>query len=347
MASPSADPTLRRHAEYYLGLSEQGERHLRGPGHGEWLDRLEHEHDNLRAALRWADEHVEVDLLLRLCGALAGFWKGHAHFTEGRRWLERALSLSLGQRTALRAELLEGAGWMSRARGDYESADRLYREALGIRRELGNMDDVATALRLLGNIRYELEDRAEGEMLWRESLDARPPDGDRRAAAETLNNLGVAARDRHDLEAAADYYYRALAIFTEVGDDEGVARIDMNLGDLSYDREDWDNGIAHSQAALARFHAMGNTWDLVDCLDFLGANLAGLGRADEATRIFGASQALREAIGAARSTRDEGIHDGFIARARAQLAADDYDNAWFEGRTMTLDETIEYALAIA
>ena len=343
-ASPEAEATFRRHAEYYLRLAEAGEQHMRGPGHGEWLERLEHEHDNLRAALRWTDERIDVDIELRLCAALAGFWKGHAHFTEGRRWLERALSLSLGQRTALRAELLEGAGWMSRARGDYEGADRLYTEALGIRRELGNLDDVATALRLLGNIRYELEDREAGEGLWLESLDVRPADGDRRAAAETLNNLGVAARDRHDLDAAADYYYRALAIFNEVGDDEGIARIDMNLGDLSYDREDFVNGIEHSQAALSRFHAMGNTWDLVDCLDFLGANLIGTGRGAEAAQIFGAAQALRDAIGAARSSRDAAIHAAFIARVRTQLSDDEFAAAHARGSSMTLDETIADAL---
>ena len=345
-ASGNAEATLRRHAEYYLRLAEAGDEHMRGPGHAEWLGRLEHEHDNLRAALRWTDDRIEVELELRLCAAMAGFWKGHAHFTEGRRWLDRALSLSLGQRTALRAELLEGAGWMSRARGDYEGADRLYLEALHIRRELGNLDDVATALRLLGNIRYELEDRPGGEALWRESLEVRPADGDRRASAETLNNLGVAARDRQDLQGADTCYHQALDIFSEVGDEEGIARIDMNLGDLSYDRGDFDKGIRHSQAALARFHAMGNTWDLVDCLDFLGANLTGKGRVAEAVRVFGASQALREAIGAARSTRDAEVYDAFISHAKAGLSQPDYDSEWFEGRTMTLDETIAYALAV-
>jgi non-specific serine/threonine protein kinase len=345
-AGDEADRTLRRHAEFYLELAEAAEAQMRGPAQGEWLERLEHEHDNLRAALRWADQHVEVDLELRLGAALRGFWRGHAHFTEGRRWLERALSLSLGQRTALRAELLEGAGWMSRARGDYEGADRLYREALHIRRELGNLDDIATTLRLLGNIRYELEDREEGEALWLESLNTRPADGDRRSAAETLNNLGVAARDRSDLEAASDYYLRALAIFTEVGDEEGIARIEMNLGDLAYDRQDYKNGVRYSQEALGRFHAMGNTWDLVDCLDFLGANLTGEDRAEEAARIFGASQALREAIGAARSTRDAAVYGTFITHVRQQLPAEDYDALFFEGRAMTLEQTMTYALAL-
>jgi predicted ATPase len=346
-ASGEGETIRRRHAEYFLALAEQADAQMRGPAQGEWLERLEHEHDNLRAALRWADERVEVDLELRLGAALRGFWRGHAHFTEGRRWLERALSLSLGQRTALRAELLEGAGWMSRARGDYEGADRLYREALHIRRELGDADDIATALRLLGNIRYELEDRAEGEALWQESLDTRPPDGDRRAAAETLNNLGVAARDRHDLEAAQQRYLEALAIFTEVGDEEGIARIEMNLGDLAYDRADYRNGIRYSQEALARFHAHGNTWDLVDCLDFLGANLSGDQRPQEAVRVFGASQALRDAIGAARSTRDAAVYKGFIERVRTQLPPEEFDALYFDGKAMTLEQIMAYALTVA
>jgi predicted ATPase len=346
-ASGEGEAIRRRHAEYYLALAEQADAQMRGPAQGEWLERLEHEHDNLRAALRWADERVEVDLELRLGAALRGFWRGHAHFTEGRRWLERALSLSLGQRTALRAELLEGAGWMSRARGDYEGADRLYREALHIRRELGDADDIATALRLLGNIRYELEDRAEGEALWQESLSTRPPGGDRRAAAETLNNLGVAARDRHDLEAAQQRYLEALAIFTEVGDEEGIARIEMNLGDLAYDRQDYKDGIRYSQEALARFHAHGNTWDLVDCLDFLGANLSGEQRPQEAVRVFGAAQALRDAIGAARSTRDTAVYDGFITRVRTQLAPEEFDALYFDGKAMTLEQVMTYALAVA
>lgn len=346
-ASGEAEMILRRHAEYYLGLAEAADEQMRGPAQSEWLQRLEHEHDNLRAALRWADERVEVELELRLGAVLRSFWRGHAHFTEGRRWLERALTLSLGQRTQLRAELLEGAAWMSRARGDYDGADRLYREALYIRRELGDLDDIATTLRLLGNIRYDLEDREGGEALWRESLETRPADGDRRARAETLNNLGVAARDRQDLDGAQDSYLQALEIFQAVGDEEGVARIEMNLGDLAYDREDFKNGIRYSQEALARFHAHGNTWDLVDCLDFLAANLGGEERPQEAALVFGASQSLRDAIGAVRSTRDATVYDGFVTRVRAQLPPEEFDQLYYEGRAMTLEQIMSYALGLA
>jgi predicted ATPase len=341
----SGDPegALRRHAEHYLALAEAGDAHLRGPGQSEWLDRLEHEHDNLRAALRWTDERIEVDLELRLCDALSGFWRGHAHFTEGRRWLDRALSLSIGQRTALRAGLLEGAGYLARARGDYDGAELVLHEALEIRRELGNLDDVATVLRLLGNIAYE-RDLPRGEELWLESLAVRPADGDQRAAAETLNNLGVAARDRHDVEAADDYYRRALDIFVAAGDEEGIARIQMNLANLDYDRDAFDDGIRHAREALGRFHAMANTWDLADCLDFLGANLSGGGRATEAARVLGAAETIREAIGAVRGTRDQEEYDKYAAKARDQLTPAVYDEMFAAGAQRTVDEIVEEIL---
>ena len=342
--SGAAEATFRRHAEHYLELAEAGAANLRGPGQSEWLERLEHEHDNLRAALRWTDERIEVELGLRLCDALSGFWRGHAHFTEGRRWLDRALSLSVGQRTGLRAGLLEGAGYLARARGDYDGAEVLLREALEIRRELGNLDDVATVLRLLGNIAYE-RDLDGGEELWLESLAVRPADGDQRAAAETLNNLGVAARDRHDVPAADDYYRRALEIFVGAGDEEGIARIQMNLANLDYDRGTFDDGVRHAREALGRFHAMANTWDLADCLDFLGANLSGAGRATEAARVLGASQTIREAIGAVRGTRDQEEYDKYSATAREQLTAAVYGEAFAAGASMTVDEIVDEVLA--
>src|SRR5205814_799745 len=78
----------RAHACYYLALAEQSEAALRGPSQGEWLERLESEHDNLRAALRWAQAQDEVALGLGLAAALYRFWERRGHWTEGRRWFE-------------------------------------------------------------------------------------------------------------------------------------------------------------------------------------------------------------------------------------------------------------------
>src|SRR5829696_699880 len=98
----------RRHATFFLALAEEAEPRLRGPEDVEWLERLETEHDNMRAALSWALERGEVELRLRLAGALGWFWEAHGHYSEGRRWLEEALAKDDRASVAARVKALEG-----------------------------------------------------------------------------------------------------------------------------------------------------------------------------------------------------------------------------------------------
>jgi tetratricopeptide (TPR) repeat protein len=252
----------------------------------------------------------------------------------------------VGQSTAQRADLLQGAAGLSRAGGDYEAALRHFSDALAIRRELGDADAIATALRLVGNSHYELGDPATGERIWLESLEARPADGDQRAAADTLNNLGVAARDRNDFDAAVDYYERSLATFRTLGDEEGPARAVMNVGLLWLDRGDAELGASKSREAVRRFHALGNTWDLVDALDYLGACAGALGDGKFAARILGGSEAVREATGAVRSPQDTAAYDRYVARAREHADPDAFDAEWAEGRTMTVSEIVAFSLEV-
>ena len=91
--SAEAEEIKRVHAEYFLTLAEEAYPELRGPDQLEWLERLEAEHDNMRAALSWALERKEVEVALRLGGALWWFWWMRGHNSEGRRWLEEALAM--------------------------------------------------------------------------------------------------------------------------------------------------------------------------------------------------------------------------------------------------------------
>src|SRR5215211_8121811 len=105
--SGEAEEVRHQHAGYFLNLADEAETRLRGPEDVEWLERLEEEHDNLRAALSWALERGEAGLDLRLAGALWRFWETHGHFSEGRRWLEKALEKNRASGAA-RAKALEG-----------------------------------------------------------------------------------------------------------------------------------------------------------------------------------------------------------------------------------------------
>src|SRR5262249_4204985 len=104
----------RRHAEHYLALAERAERALIGPDQRTWLDRLERELGSLRSALRWAADAGEVEMALRLAGALWFFWDMRGHLREGQEWLEAALDMPAADDNArVRAVALNAAGWLA------------------------------------------------------------------------------------------------------------------------------------------------------------------------------------------------------------------------------------------
>jgi non-specific serine/threonine protein kinase len=96
-----ADAARRRHATFYLGLAERGDPELRGPKQASWLDRLEAEHDNLRAALEWSLSQEKDEAGLRLAGALSGYWHGRGYLSEGREWLDARHAASRGHMDAI------------------------------------------------------------------------------------------------------------------------------------------------------------------------------------------------------------------------------------------------------
>ena len=117
-----AEASCRRHAEFFLALSEEAEPGLWGPDQVVWLKRLEVEHDNMRAALSWSIERGEAGLGVRLAGALRWFWHGQGYYGEGRRWLEEALSRDGRASVAARVKALSAVGWLAM---DEDDSDRV------------------------------------------------------------------------------------------------------------------------------------------------------------------------------------------------------------------------------
>ncbi len=144
----------RAHADYYLSLAEETEPHLTGRGQKVWLNRLGREQDNLRATLRWGFEHHEAELILRLSGALWQFWFLRGQWSEGRRWLEDALSLasSAEVNTALRAKVLYAAARVIRQQYDFARARTLCEQSIALYRVLGDREGLLTALHQLCRI---------------------------------------------------------------------------------------------------------------------------------------------------------------------------------------------------
>ena len=269
------DETRRRHARYYLALAERARPELKGPDQSSWLDRLEAEMDNLRAALGWSLDRGDVEVALRMVAELWWFWYKRGHLNEGRRWLEEALGKSVsptGAPTPARAEALNGAGVMARNQADFEQAQTWLEESLALQRELGDERGAADVLVNLGTVALDRGDYPRSAALFEESLSLRRKLGDRWGIALALNNLGVVARARGDLAEAASLGEEGLGMFRALGDRAGVAMVLSNLGKVA------EEGDAPAEAAefygesLALYRELGEKKSIA----LLGCRLGGI-----------------------------------------------------------------------
>jgi tetratricopeptide (TPR) repeat protein len=221
----------RAHAVYYLALVEKAAPELYGPQQAAWMQRLEQEHDNIRAALAWALQQ-DVEIALRLASALQRFW-GLGHVREGSEWLNNALRTAAHNlkpiSAAARAKALcaqcDLTIWLS----DFTQAGLLAEEALALYRELGDRHGEAFSLFNLARARYMQADYALGQSLIMESLALYRELGDKLGAASVLRALGVAGNYENFPEARA-YLEESLNIYRGVGHLAGVAGLLSDLG---------------------------------------------------------------------------------------------------------------------
>ena len=336
-----ADDVHARHAHGVLRVVERAARN--GPAELEgWLVLLEHHHDDIRVALDWADRSRDVDTLLRLCAALGPFWRSHCHFSEGRRWLDRALALSAGQRSDLRSDLLNGAAYLSRARGDYDVAESQYRESLAIREELGDAAAISASLRFLGNVAFDRGDVVSAEDWWRRSLAALDGVDDVVRRASVLNNLGVAAHHRGAEREAIALYDEVQTLAQQMGSVELLARARMNTATALLGLGELDRAARVARDAVAGYAELDDTWDLVDAVDVLASALGLAGRTTEAGWLYGGAAGLRTALDVRRPLTEERAHVATVAQVRA-IDEGAFDAAYAEGSCASLDQIVERA----
>ena len=161
IAAGEEERVRERHRDYFLALAEEAEPKLMGAEQAAWLQRLEEEHENLRAGLDWSLVEAGSEGGLRLCGALQRFWWTRGHLSEGREWCARVLGKAgAEERTSERAKALNVAGVLARRQGDYPAARALHEESLAIRRQLGDRRGMAASLNNLGNVAVKQGDLA-------------------------------------------------------------------------------------------------------------------------------------------------------------------------------------------
>ena len=392
--------TRDRHLEFFLTVTEESEPYLWGSEQVAWLNQLELEHDNLRAALEWGrTAEGKADLGLLLAGSLEYFWSARGYFTEGREHLSAALSRPEAlKRTAARAKALHAAGHLAYIQSDYPATLPLLEESISICRDLGptGRQGLANALITLGDMETEVGDYATASSLMKEALGIMRELNDQRGIARALWQLGQCAVRPGDFEQAVQYFERALPLLRQIGDKSHTAIALSGLAEVAVRRGDYERasileeeslalrreidetwGIAISLANIAWIalrqndlrqavallaesitlrHEIGDRGGTAWCLEkfaeialTIGQRESTLQREEDfqrAARLYGAAEALRAPVNSTIDLVDQPEYERQVAIIRAQLDEGTFTSAWAEGQAMTLEQTINYALAV-
>jgi non-specific serine/threonine protein kinase len=315
-----AQALYAKHAACYLWLAEELEPQLLGPGQAISYDRLDVEHDNLRAALAWGlGEAGEPEAALRLAGALSWFWFVGGYFTEGRSWLERALAAGAAAPASVRSKALKGAGDFA---GDQEQAEARYAEGLALCRSTHDWRGIATALADLGRVAMERPDYAVARVRFEESLVVGKELADQWRVADALCWLGNVRREQGEYAAARSALEESLAVFRALGNRSGIARALTLLGQIAAHEGDGDAARARLQEAVGLFREARDLPGMGWSLGLLGSVDTRMGDYQSAVRHVEESTAVLRELGGsgmwyfARSL----LYLGMAARGREEHA---------------------------
>ncbi|HEY0070101.1 MAG TPA: tetratricopeptide repeat protein, partial [Chloroflexia bacterium] len=259
------------HAYYYLDLATTAEPELKGASQATWLDRLEAEHDNLRAALTWFAERGDAQNGLQMAGMLWRFWYVRSYFTEGRRWLALFLSMPGAEtRNAARAKALNGAGNLAYTQADYAGGQALHEESMSISKELGDRLSVAASLNNIGIILRRRGEYARARLMFEEAIETNKEIRNAHWQAINLNNLGNVLFDQGDYVSARAYQEESLGIFTALADEWGIAMSTNDLGRIVFDQGDYATAKVLYERGLALQRKMGDRRGTASSLLSLG-----------------------------------------------------------------------------
>jgi predicted ATPase/class 3 adenylate cyclase len=226
-ANLEMEATRQAHALYFFALVEEAARELNGPLTAVWLKRLEREHDNLRAALEWSLEPAQTgsnpDLSLRFGEMLREFWQVRGFYSEGRAFLEQALTQCKGASTSSRARALSTAAILADWQGDFHREEELLQEALVLYRELGDRRGIALSLQGLAWIASRKGAQIPARQLLEESVALLRELGDKDALAWSLHFLADMLGVQGEYGRANALFEESLAMFRELGNKRGIA----------------------------------------------------------------------------------------------------------------------------
>ena len=333
-----------RHFDYFFSLAHDAR--LFGDEKGRWLDRLEAEHDNLRSALAWSLEADEIEKGIKLILPILDFYWFRGYTAEARQWMDKFVEIEMPA-SPLQALLLQKAGWLTRASGNFEKADALLKRALEMAREIGDNNRAAWALMDLGLSARDQGDNEQAIYCFSQALVFAQESGENRAIGVCLYNLAQSYDLIGDLDTSRQLWDQGLSVLRADGDQTHIAWGLEGLAGTAY--------LAKDFASALKFHLESLKFK-VDVMDKLGIaysfeGLAQVAAAEaepkRAALLWGAANRLRETMNIPIESSREGMYTSLIPITRSQIGDEAFDEGWKKGASMKLEEAIEYALTLS
>jgi predicted ATPase/class 3 adenylate cyclase len=347
--SPEAEDVRRRHASYFLELAQKAAPNLFGADQARWLGMLAAEHDNFRAALTWAEKAGEVELALRLAGSLWRFLQMRGHLREAAERFRGVLSMpGSDEYPEARAEALEGAGGVSYWMGDWDPAEAYYGECLEIRRRLGDEKKVADAaynMAFVFTVPPEpRRDVARSRPLLQEALDCYRALDDRRGIANVqwaLSNIHLVSEEWRE---CADTAGEALDLYDQLGDRFGAAWAAHTVGLALNALRRTEEARSSLVRAMEMFNEAGDITGIGLVLNDFAALAATEGDFERAIKLRAAAEAIEREAGQGLVSNLDSYYSWVPDVGESDLPAEEQARLGAEGRSLSTEEAIEYAL---
>ncbi|MGH2828073.1 MAG: ATP-binding protein, partial [Actinomycetota bacterium] len=332
----------RRHAGYFLELAVEAESHLVAEDQGEWLDRCDREHANIRAALRWAIEAGEVERVQASAGALWRFWQQRGHQAEGRRWLDETLAMPSDKPSPARAKAMIGAGGLAWWQQDRDAARASYEGALAIERELGDPARIGEALYNLSFV-VAGDDIDSAAGMLEEALDLFRRAGDEAGEAQVQSMLVIRDAEARNWGPVITRLEDTTAIWRRLGERLHLG-FDLIWLAFAYGRvgRAADARVAGLEA-LDLFCEVDNPTGIAITIVDLSWLATWEGRYEDAIRLAGAYESLTQSAGGPPGGFAGLLEGDPTAEARPHLSEEVAQRAWEEGLSMSLDEAVAFA----
>ncbi|HEX7976920.1 MAG TPA: LuxR C-terminal-related transcriptional regulator [Anaerolineales bacterium] len=334
----------KRHLDWYLALAQAAEAKLSGPEQVVWVDRLETEHDNLRAALAWSQRVPDgIEPGLQLAAALTQFWQLRGYLSEGRIWLEIMLARGSQAPASLRASALSASGFLALLLGNFAQARAFWEQSLTLYQDLDDSSNIGWQLMHLAYLAQQEHDFSRAARVAEQSLSFQREAGNQWGISGSLFCLADSIYIQGDVTRASTLLEKAVAIAREVGNLWGLGRRLARLGQVSQAQGNAERALALIQEGLAACWEAGDYWGITDALVGLAGIAIQRREPERAARLLGAVETRRNNIGAVLKFVDQLQFNHNVAAAQAALPSEQFADAWAQGQAMSLEDAIAYA----